>query len=284
MSSNNTMKFFLTGEDIYDEGRDSSYLAEKILSYEGLAELKDLTIGCFGEAYDESSQTLLDMIIANKDKFQQLESLFVGDMDYEECEVSWISQGNYSKLYDALPNLKTLKIKGSNDLTLGTISHQNLKHLEIICGGLPKDVIKEVANADLPNLETLILYIGVEEYGFDGSVEDLRPLTQKERFPKLRHLGLVDAEIQDEITALVLEATVLPQLEVLQLSYGSLTDKGGQLLLDHADQISHLKKLDLEYHFLSDQMVEKLKNLPMEVDVSDPQGADDDYQFPMLTE
>ena len=36
-------------------------------------------------------------------------------MEYDECEVSWIEQGDYSKLWEAMPQLKQLGIKGSID-------------------------------------------------------------------------------------------------------------------------------------------------------------------------
>lgn len=57
-------------------------------------------------------QAILDGIVDNKEKFAHVDSLFVGDMDYEECEVSWILQGNYSALWAAMPQLKSLTIKG----------------------------------------------------------------------------------------------------------------------------------------------------------------------------
>ena len=67
-----------------------------------------------------------------------------------------------------MPQLEKLVIKGSSELNLGTIAHENLKHLEIICGGLPKKVISSVQKASLPALQKLVLYIGAEDYGFDG--------------------------------------------------------------------------------------------------------------------
>ena len=56
--------------------------------------------------------------------------------------VSWIMQGNYSNLWKAMPQLKELTIKGSTDLHLGVIEHDNLESLTIICGGMGKDVIE----------------------------------------------------------------------------------------------------------------------------------------------
>ncbi|WP_232744905.1 hypothetical protein, partial [Haemophilus influenzae] len=102
-----------------------------------------------------------------------LESLFIGDMESEECEISWIKQGDYSRLYAALPNLKKLTIKGTQDLELGEIAHDKLEHLEIISGGTPCNVFASLQNSQLPALKTLIVYIGVEDYGFDASLESL---------------------------------------------------------------------------------------------------------------
>ncbi|WP_243116548.1 hypothetical protein [Marinisporobacter balticus] len=74
---------------------------------------------------------ILDELVANNEKVAHIESLYVGDMTYEECEVSWIEQGNYSELIAALPNLKHLTIKGSNGLSLTNLNHQKLESLEI---------------------------------------------------------------------------------------------------------------------------------------------------------
>ncbi len=269
----------------YDSGTSIEDLAEKILKDPKRAELKHITLGDWGDGGEGGDcQAVIDMFVENADKFGHLESLFIGDMDSESCEVSWIIQGDYSKIWAALPSLKSLTIKGSQGLTLGTIEHQNLEKLEIICGGLGSDVIESIAKAKLPNLDTLKLYLGVDDYGFDGTVDDIKPMLDKTKFPKLKHLGLMDSEITDDLVALVFETDILPQLETLDFSYGTLSDEGGNLLLDNADKLSHLKLLNLEYHYMSEEMMAKLKKLPCKVDVSDSQGDDEEYKYPMLTE
>lgn len=283
----NSKKFFLSYEDYEESGITAEDLAQRVLDDPELPKLNEIVIGCFGASYDNDNdcRKLLDVFIENKDKLSHIESFFIGDMDYEECEVSWICQDDYSLFLKAFPNLKKLTVKGSNDLSFGKLEHEKLEHLEIICGGLPVSVIKEIADSKLPNLKTLILYIGVAGYGFDGTIEDLKPLCSKQLFPNLKHLGLVDSKEQDAIVEIVLESDILAQLEVLQLSYGTLSDKGGNLLLANEKKISHLKKLDLTYHFLSNHMVRKLKNLPMEVCLSEQNSNDKEYgNYPMLTE
>ncbi len=281
-------RYSFTYEQWEEEGMDATNMAEEIVNDEQLKELEEIVIGCWGEMWEDSAQAILDGIVENKEKFDCMKSLFVGDVDYEECEVSWIIQGDYSKLWAALPRLEKLTIKGSTDLILGDIVHDNLQELEIICGGLPVDVMKSIQKAQLPSLRRLVLYIGVEDYGFDGSVEDIKELLENMDCPKLEHLGIVDSEIQDEITEAALNCRYIDQIHTLELSMGTLTDKGGQLLLEKIPDHSNIQKLDLHFHYLSEEMMGKLNKLPIEVDTEDRQVPEDFngeiYYFPMLTE
>ena len=259
-----------------------------ILADEDLVKIRSLVISRWGECYEESCQPIIDMFAEHAERFAHLESLFVGDMESEECEISWIQQGDYSRLYAALPNLKKLTIKGTQGLELGEIAHDKLEHLEIISGGAPCGVFASMQNSQLPAFKTLIVYIGVENYGFDASLDIVMNLASKSLFPSLTHLGLVNSEEQNEITRRVLESDIMPQLEVLELSCGTLTDKGAEHLLKHADRLSHLKLLDLHYHFLTTEMRKKLqKTLTCTVELSEEQKVDDDdddYMYPMFTE
>ena len=260
-----------------------------ILADEDLVKIRSLVISRWGECYEESCQPIIDMFAEHAERFAHLESLFIGDMESEECEISWIKQGDYSRLYAALPNLKKLTIKGTQDLELGEIAHDKLEHLEIISGGTPCNVFASLQNSQLPALKTLIVYIGVEDYGFDTSLDIVMKLASKSLFPSLTHLGLVNSEEQNEIVRRVLESDILPQLEVLALSCGTLTDEGAEHLLKHADRLSHQKLLDLYHHYLTTAMQKKLqKTLTCTVELSEaltPEVYDDEvYMNPMFTE
>lgn len=283
-------RYFYTYEDYEENNKNAATMLEEIMQDEQFLNLEEIIIGCWGAAWDDASvQPLIDGIVENKDKFSHIKSLFVGDMDFEECEVSWIMQADYSKLWDAMPQLEKLVIKGSTDLALGDIRHGQLQYLEIICGGLPSEVFQSIQNAKLPNLETLLLYIGVEEYGFDGDISTVKELLAQSDFPKLTYLGLADSEIQDEITEAVLNCKYMNQITALDLSMGTLTDKGGQMLLDKLPECLNVKTLNLEYHYLSDNMMKRLKKLAgIAVNVEDQQKADkydgEPWYYPMLTE
>lgn len=272
------------GYDEYEEGVRMSSLIEKLAASPDGEKLSILTIGDWGQAYENSPDSFIETLISHKDSFPQLTKLFIGDMGFEECEVSWINQTNLSPLLAAFPNLKSLSIKGSQELSLQPLVHESLEELVIICGGLPKSVLQEITNARLPELRKLELYLGVEDYGFDGGIEDVLPLLKGDLFPKLTYLGLKDSEIQDEIAIAAADAPILDQLNTLDLSYGTLTDEGGEALLASA-RIKQLKQLDLSYHYMSDELVLRWQQSGMSVDVKDQQESDeDDWRYPFLTE
>ncbi|EDS4254824.1 cytoplasmic protein [Salmonella enterica subsp. enterica serovar Bredeney] len=179
----------------WDNELTQEQLINLILTDEDLPKLRSLTIGNWGDCWeDETCQPIIDMIVENAPRFAHLESLFIGDMESEDCEISWIKQGDYSRLYAALPNLKELIIKGASDLRLGAIHHEKLEHLEIISGGIPSNVLAELQNAQLPALKTLKLFLGVEAL-----------LEHKDRIAHLETLDLhhhyLTPEMQEKLKA-----------------------------------------------------------------------------------
>ena len=279
--------YYYEYEEYEEEDKGPETMIEDILAHEAFPELDELVIGNWG-VWNDGCQPIIDGIIENKEKFSHIQKVFIGNMDYEECEVSWIEQGNYSKLWAAMPQLKELTIKGSNELDLGEICHEELEALTIICGGLPTSVIQSIQNAKLPKLKKLLLFIGVEGYGFDGDENTVKELLTQAQFPELTYLGITDSEIQDELTEIVLNSKFMGQLTTLDLSNGTLTDKGAALLLEKLPQYPNITKLDVHHNFLSTKMAKKLEQLPIEVDASEIEQASsydgNVYTYAMLTE
>jgi hypothetical protein len=160
-----------------------------------------------------------------------------------------------------------------------------LRILRFESGGLPAAVVRAVGQCDLPVLEQLDLWLGVEEYGGDYTVADLDEILSGERLPALRHLGLQDSEMQDEIAAAVASAPVVARLETLRLSMGALTDRGAEALLT-GQSLTHLRELDLHHHFLTETMVTRLQEtLPgVEVDLSDQKDTEDEWRYVAVDE
>ncbi|RKN75894.1 STM4015 family protein [Paenibacillus ginsengarvi] len=270
--------------DQYEEGVQMAELLEKLAASPEAAELTSLVIGDWGGSYENDSAPIVEKLVALKDRFPKLRKLFIGDMDYEECEVSWIMQSNIAPVLAAYPELRSLTIKGSSGLSLEPAVHAKLEELVIICGGLGKQVLASIRGGSLPKLNKLELYLGVDNYGFDGGLEDVLPLIEPGLFPELTYLGLKDSEIQDEIAIALADAPILDQLHTLDLSLGTLSDKGAEALLA-SEKVRKLKSLDLNYHFMSDDMMNRWKQSGVNVDINDQQdGDDEDYRYPSLTE
>lgn len=271
--------------DQYENGEKMEVLLEALAASPDGKTLTSLVIGDWGGAYENDSSEVVETLVRLKGEFPALRKLYIGDMTFEECEVSWINQSNLGPLLAAYPELTSLTIKGSTGLALDPARHENLEELVIICGGLGKDVLASISQGHFPKLKKLELYLGVDNYGFDGSLEDVLPLIEPGKFPELTYLGLKDSEIQDEIAIAVADAPILDRLHTLDLSMGTLSDKGAEALLA-SERVKKLQFLNLSYHYMSDEMVARWQASGLAVDVSEQQESDDedDWRYPALTE
>lgn len=242
-------------------------------------ELTSLVIGTWAEWVgedDDAVAELVGLLVGASEQLSNLTSLFIGDIESEECEISWIRQGDLSPLFGAFPQLESLGIRGGQRLTLGIPRHKNLRKLVIETGGLPATVVNEITAGELPALEHLELWLGTNNYGWDGAIEDLAPFLEGTQWPKLTYLGLRDSEIADEIAQHIAHAPILHQIKILDLSMGTLSDVGAEALLANRAALAHLEKLDLHYHYLSTDMITRLQGLGITVDASDQQ---DEYKY-----
>ena len=214
----------------YEDASEGITLGEKfasLLDSKGSDQIESLVIGGWqGDDTQAESSDLVELLVSARRKLPALRNLFFGDIISEECEISWIRQGDFSPLLGAYDQLEHLTVRGGEGLTFGTLAHDRLRELIVQAGGLPASVIQEIAAARLPALEHLELWLGEPNYGGDATVEDLAPLMRKYVFPSLRYLGLKNSEIADEIAGVVALAPVLSQLQVLDLSLGVLSDEG----------------------------------------------------------
>ncbi|GIH73812.1 STM4015 family protein [Planobispora longispora] len=229
-----------------------------------------LVISSWEEPHTESADLVVAALAENAAAFPALRALFLGDMSYEQCEISWIKQGDVTPLLEAFPLLERLEVRGGSGLRLRPGRHEALKVLRFESGGLPAGVVRAVGASDFPALEHLELWLGISEYGGNATVADLAGILSGERLPSLRRLGLQDSEIQDEIAAAVASAPVVARLEGLALSMGTLGDAGAEALLA-GQPLTHLRVLDLHHHYLGTAMQERITAaLPgVRVDMSD---------------
>ncbi|MER5636083.1 STM4015 family protein [Kitasatospora sp. NPDC002227] len=229
----------------------------------------------------------LAAIAASAGRLPNLRGLFIGDVTYEQCELSWLQMCDITAVFEAFPQLEELVVRGASGdwdgeqkLALSPVRHEKLRALRFEAGGLPSEVVRAVGASDFPALERLELWLGTANYGGDATVADLAPVLDGARLPALRHLGLENSDLEDEIAAAVAGAPVVARLESLSLAMGVLTDEGAGALLA-GQPLTHLKSLDLHHHYLTDPVAERVRAaLPgVTIDLAEREDPSDDWRY-----
>jgi hypothetical protein len=269
----------------YDEvegGATMTALLSEYVESKGSEKTHGLVIGSWcGDGADSSD--IVEALVTLSEKLPNLRMLFMGDIVVEENEISWIPQSDMSPLFNAFPNLEYFRVRGNTGLALGRIKLAHLKSLIVETGGLSVSIIRDISQSELPALEHLELWLGTDNYGWDGSVDDLKPILSGELFPKLKYLGLRDSEIADEIAQALAKAPILNRIETLDLSMGTLSDVGGEALLA-APGLKKLKYLDLHHHYLSNGVMKKLAGLSINVNIEEKEEGDEDDRYVSVSE
>ena len=167
---------------------------EALLATPGSDGLEALVLSWWG-SMETTSGPAIAWLAAHASSFPRLRSVFVGDITFEENEMSWINQDDVRPLLAAYPELTDLATRGYGDgysgvgpLVIGPIEHANLRSLTIQSGGLPSTILHQVLDSKLPALTHLELWLGQDDYGATITVDDLAPLLQAPPFP-LTSLG-----------------------------------------------------------------------------------------------
>ncbi|MFE3542649.1 STM4015 family protein [Nocardia sp. NPDC059177] len=245
------------GVESYDPEETWTEAFARFLDTVDPGQVRALVVGCWPDAYDSGPEEIFAAIVAARDRLPALRALFVGDIVMEECEISWINQGEVGTLLDAFPVLEHFGVRGGQNLVFPAVEHKNLRKLTVEAGGLPVEVVRGVAASELPALVDLELWLGTPEYGGDSEVADLAPILAGDRLPNLERLALRNSEMQDAVCAAVASAPVVARLRELDLSMGVLTDDGVAALLG-GQPLTHLKSLDLHHNYVSTEIGARL--------------------------
>jgi hypothetical protein len=242
-------------------------------------QLEGLVIGPWDqEMYERSSSIVVDALVAAKEQLTSLKAVFIGDITYEESEISWIDQSDMSPLLVAYPNLEVLQVRGGNGLAFSSLHHEHLKTLIVQTGGLSRNTIAQIFAGNLPALEHLELWLGSDYYGGDSSVDDLSPIVSGSLFPKLTYLGLCNSKYSDDIAQAIAQSPIIDRIKVLDLKLGTLGDEGAEALLN-CPAVNQLNTLNVAENFLSDETIERLKQLNVEVIADDQKEEEDEENY-----
>lgn len=228
------------------------------------------------ESDNDWSDTLRAVVESPRGPF--IRELRFDDYSYEDCEISWTAFGDFSPFWSKLPALEHLHIRSGEGGTLGELELPNLKTFIRESGGLGEEELRSILRAKWPKLERLDLWFGSENYGAAGSVDLIQPLLDGQVPESLEHLGLINSEFAPELLRAVLSSKVLPRLEVLDLSKGVLLDGDVEVLLEQAEKVKHLKRLDLSENLL-DASVERLKAALPNVVLGEQREGDEEDRY-----
>lgn len=187
---------------------------------------------------------------------------------FDTVEDFLLTEGDPRALYGRLDHVERLELQAAG-LTLGEVSLPRLRELSIRAAALGDAALRALAAAEWPALERLDLWLGSPFYGGDASFEALAPILSGERFPRLRHLGLMNTVHSDAIARALPRAPILAQLETVDLSYGLLRAEGGRALVDAAAALGHLRKLRVVENDLPDEVSAALDALGPHVETGE---------------
>lgn len=267
--------------DAYDADEQWPQLFARFAGAVDLARVRALIVGSWSDAYEKSSKEIVEALVAARDRLPSLRALFLGDMTFEECEISWITQSDVGPLLENFPGLRWFGVRGGSGLVFPPVRHESLETLVVETGGLDAEAVRGIAASDFPALENLDVWLGSDAYGGDAEPGDLEPIMAGTRLPSLRYLALRNSVIQDRIAEALAGAPVVARLDVLDLSMGTLTDEGAAALLA-GQPLTHLRKLDLHHHYLGEELRTRLRQtlepagVELDLDESDAEADEDD--------
>ncbi len=196
--------------------------------------------------------------IVKQGELPSLRSLTIGDFEYpEESEISWVVVGNVGKLWEVLPRIETIVLRGAG-IVLGKPASTSLRSLSLQTGGLPRKAAEALAEAELPALEDLSIWFGTTHYGGSCEGRQIPKILANKSFKRLRSLALANADFADDIASELARAKLPRALERLDLSMGTMSDVGGQALLDAAGKLADVE-LRLDGNYLSTAMCTRLR-------------------------
>ncbi|HZI15486.1 MAG TPA: WGR domain-containing protein [Myxococcus sp.] len=269
------------GRKDFDAEGEVPDIVKALLSHPSARFIQELTIGMAD--FEENHYDGVISAIAEVGS-KTLQRLFIGDFEYpDETEMSWTYINDVSPLYKALPALRALRLRGGS-VDLGTIDLPELREFTVETGGLPLAAVKSIASASWPKLERLEVWFGQDNYGGEGGVEDIQPILDGKGLPALKHLGLCNSEFVDELCKVLPRAKILPQLETLNLSMGTMSEEGARALSENAAAFKHLKHLDLQQNTLTAEAQRLVAKLCPSVALGGQREYEEEYRYSAVGE
>jgi uncharacterized protein (TIGR02996 family) len=242
--------------------------------------IQSLTLGCFDFEGDNDYAALYPVLVEGGPR-PSMRTLFVGDTNSEEQELSWTSAADLNEIVGLYPNLQDLKVRAGSMTLEGALNYPKLESLVIESGGMSQESVRAVASASFPELRRLEIWTGSRSYGATSSVDDVASILQGKTLPKLEELGLRNSEYADDICRELAIAPILERVTSIDLSMGLMTDAGVDSLLQSRGRFARVKKLDVSDNYLSAAAIDALKGLGPHIEISarSQKEAEGDWRY-----
>ena len=256
-------------------GADTDIVAtlEALLAEPSARFLRELTIGIV--TYEDNSYDKIARVIAKR-YLPSLRALRIGEFASDEMEVDWCTLGAIEPMYAALPNLRELTVRSSG-AELGSIVLPNLETFSLVSTDLSRKAATAIAKASWPALRSLSLQLGpVEDEKTAARIDDLLPILDGARLPRLEHLGLRSCQFASKVVERLVGARLLPQLSSLDLNGGTLGDEGAAQIFRLQRAFAHLTSIELADNYISDEGQRRLEATDLAVELGAQRDDDGD--------
>lgn len=216
----------------------------------------------------------------------QIRRLDVGPAKENDIDTAHYTPGKLDGISEYFPALESLRVHGAG-FTLGALELPKLRDLTIETCGLSRRNMKSITAARWPELERLDLWFGSEDHGAQCGVKDLEAILDGAAFPRVKHLGLRNAEFTDALCKALPKARILKQLETLDLSMGTMSDEGARSLAAAPQALRHLATITVTDNFLTRAGIAALRKLGPTIVSKEQKDFDDDdpsYRYVSVAE
>jgi uncharacterized protein (TIGR02996 family) len=230
------------GEDDDDSSVDQ---LRAFLALDSTRFIEELSLGPTPDEDEMDLGKLADAI--DEAKPRALRTLYLGDT------ADWDISGTSTRMpsSESTPNLRELTLRGGAVTLDEQIDLPELTKLRVETGGLTKTELVAIANARWPKLVELELWFGDPNYGATGGTAEIASIFTGKGLAELRVLKLRNCPFADDVALALIDSLILPQLRVVDLSMGNLSDRGLAAMMAKASRFAHLDQLVLEDNALT---------------------------------
>ncbi len=224
-------------------------LVRELLGHPAARFLRELRIGSLGPDEHDYAD-VIDEIIRGCPS--TLRTLSLVDLPPGTAELVFANLADVTPLLAATPLLEELLLAG-NQVVVSAIALPRLRRLAIATSD--EAVLGAIATASLPVLDSLRLSSGDADLPPAALAKLLSPSWT------VRQLAITRTANTDHLVPHLLQSPLLSKLAQLDLSLGTLSDAGANVLLAAGRKLAHLETLELGGNTLSATMAARLEGL-----------------------